>query len=364
MTTEASTPAAPVTEPESEMKTSETAAPVTKKAAPKKKKAAPKKAAPKKAAPKKAAPKKATTKGPQLPKGINPGVQMIPLTLIDVREGANPRLEFDKKNIEQLAAAMKVQGLLEPIAVAPREEDGLLELIYGERRFRAAKLLKWKDIRADVIVGKSREDHFVMRMQENMQRTDLNAYELARGMQGYITAKNCKAKDAAAVFGVTPGYLSQRLKILKMPSELQLALSKNEINFTQARELARMSPGEQVNALNKIAKGETVRTQDITYAVEESAAKKRANNEDTDGKPRGRPARTKENAPDIARQNLDRAIEALNAFAIEAKPKTQMRDGLVTLYERFTNCRSDTKKEQLRGAVKTLEWALGIRDDF
>lgn len=329
-----------------------------------------KEAAPTKVA-KKKAPKKDATKAstkatgmPTLPKGMSPGIQMVKLSQIVVREGANPRLEFDAKELQQFSEAMRIQGQLEPIAVAPRLEDDKLELIFGERRFRAAQSLKWKEIRADVVVGKSREEHFVMRMHENTHRKDLNAYEVARGIQGYMTAKDCNAKDAAEIFGFTPAFLSQRLKILKMPPELQLALSKNEINFTQARELSRLDPAEQVETLNKWAKGETPRAADVTRTVEKKRATRRATQNEEEGKKRGRPARTKENAPDINRQNLDNALEALNNFAIEAKPKTQLRDGLVTLYERFTSCRSDTKKEQLRGAVKVLEWALGIRDDF
>jgi ParB family chromosome partitioning protein len=329
------------------------------------KKAAPKKAASKpaakKAAPKKTTPKKAAPKAPALPKGMKSGIQRVPLSRIVVREGANPRLEFDSKALQEMVESLRIQGQLHPIAVAPRADDDKLEVIYGERRFRAAKQLKWKDMWADVVVGKSREEHFVMRVQENIHRADLNAYEVARAIQGYITAKGCTAKDAAEAFGVKQAFLSQRLKILKMPAELQLALSRDEINFTQARELARLDPKEQVKTLNQMAKGGGGRAADITRTVEKKRAAKHTAK---DGKKRGRPARTKENAPNIGRQNLDNAIEALNNFAIELKPKTETRDGLVTLYERFTNCRSDTKKEQLRGAIAFAEWQLGIRDDF
>lgn len=318
----------------------------------------------KKAAPKKQSPAKKVSAA-ALPRGIQPGVQMVPLSMIVVREGANPRLEFDSKALQEMVASLSVQGQLQPIAVAPREEDDKLEIIYGERRYRAAQMLKWKEIRADVVVDKSRQEQFVMRVAENIHRADLNAYEVARAFQGYISATGCTAKDAAETFGIKPAFLSQRLKILKMPAELQLALSKGEINFTQARELARMDPKEQVKTLNRMAKGESTRAVDITHAVEKKRAKKRAAKDDDDsGKRRGRPARTKENAPDIVRQNLDNAIEALNNFAIEQRPKTTMRDSLITLYERFTNSRSDTKKEQLRGAIKFAEWSLGIRDEY
>jgi ParB/RepB/Spo0J family partition protein len=324
------------------------------------------KPATKTAAPKKAAAKKKPAKKkPAKKKTASDEPRMVLLTDITVREGANPRREIDKKSLDELTASIKVFGVLQPIGLAPREEDDKLELLWGERRLRAAQALKMKEIPAVIKSGRTREDHYVMRMMENLQRENLNAVDEAVAFQNYLTATKKTAKDLAESLGVKPAYISQRLKILKMPSELQLALSKDEINFTQARELSRMDPKDQVKTLNRMAKGEVTKAEDITRAVEKKRAKKRAAASDkADGKKRGRPARTKENAPDIVRQNLDNAIEALNNFAIESKPKTQMRDGLITLYERFTNCRSDTKKEQLRGAVKTLEWALGIRDDL
>jgi hypothetical protein len=128
-----------------------------------------------------------------------------------------------------------------------------------------------------------------------------------------------------------------------------------------------MDAPSQLQTLGLVQTGKVTKAGEISRVVEKArlaARKKKKDDEDENAKRRGRPARTKDNAPDIARQSLDNAIEALNNFAIENRPRTQLRDGLITLYERYTNCRSDTKKEQLRGAVKTLEWALGIRDEF
>lgn len=324
--------------------------------------AAAKKAAPKKAASKKAAPKK--TKKSDEPR-------MVALKDIEVRQGANPRREIDKKGLEELIASIRVMGIMVPIGLAPRAEDNKLELIWGERRFRAAQALRMKDIPAVIKSGHTREDHYVMRMTENLQREGLNCVDEAVAFQNYLTATKNTSKDLAEALGVKPAYISQRLKILKMPAELQLALSKDEVNFTQARELGRLDPKDQLKTLQKIHSGTVTKTEDITRKVEKvrvakakdkATAKTKAKAQD--GKKRGRPARTKEHAPNIGRQSLENAIEALNIFAIESKPKTVLRDGLMTLYERFTNSRSDTKKEQLRGAINVMEWALGIRDEF
>lgn len=308
--------------------------------------------------PKKAPAKKSTKKS------SNDETRLVALSDIVVREGANPRRQIDKEKLAELAASIKVLGILQPIGLAPRTEDDKLELLWGERRLRVAQMLKMKEIPAVIKTKRTREDHYVMRMVENMQREGLNSVDEAVAFQNYLSATKKTAKDLAEWIGCKPAYISQRLKILKMPAELQLALSKDEINFTQARELSRMDPKEQITTLGQMQQGEITKAQEITRVVEKKRAKARTATADSDSKKRGRPARTKENAPNIARQNLESAIEALNGYAIESKPKTQLRDGLITLYERFANCRSDTKKEQLRGAVSALEWALGIRDDF
>jgi ParB family chromosome partitioning protein len=318
-----------------------------------------KKAPAKKAAAKKAPAKKKTAKKTK----PSDEPRMVALKDIVIREGANPRREIDKKGLDELTASIRVFGVLQPIGLAPRAEDDKLELLWGERRLRAAKALRMKEIPAVIKTGRTREDHYVMRMMENLQRENLNVVDEAVAFQNYLTATKKTAKDLADSLGVKPAYISQRLKILKMPSEIQLALSKSEVNFTQARELARLDPKDQIKTLNRIHKGDVTKAEDITRTVEKKRAKKKAASKKGD-KRRGRPPRTKENAPDINRQNLENAIESLNGFAIESKPKTTLRDGLITLYERFTNCRSDTKKEQLRGAIKTMEWALGIRDEF
>ncbi len=299
---------------------------------------------------------------------IEDGVRKVLLSQIVVREGQNPRREFDPKAQDELVNSIRLLGLMHPVGLAPREEDDQYDLIWGERRFRAMKTLRAKEVLAVVRTGQTREEHYVMRVAENYHRSDLNSVDEAVAFQNYLTATGKTAKDSAEAFGVSPAYMSQRLKILKMAPELQLALNKNDINFTQARELARLDPTEQVRTLNQVAKASGSRAVDITRSIEQQRGEKRKEKAKAkakaDGKKRGRPARTKENAPDIVRQTLENAIESLNNFAIEAKPKTQVRDGLVTLYERFVNSRSDSKKEQLRGAVRAMEWALGIREEF
>lgn len=322
-------------------------------------KKATKKSAPKKPAPKKPAPKKSTSEYVS---------RLMAVTDIVVREGVNPRQTFDKTALSALTASIKAKGILAPLVVAPSEDDvAKFDLVCGERRLRAAKALRMKDVPVVIRSGMSREGQYVVRGLENLQRADLNCIEEAQVFQNFMGATSKNAKETAETFCKTQAYVSQRLKLLTMPKEIQLSLARGELNFTQARELGRMDTPDQTRTFNKVKAGDIQKTEQITRTVENKRAATRtaeAEAKASEGKRRGRPPRTKEHAPDIVRQNLENAVEALNAFAIEAKPKTQTRDTLVTLYERFTNCRSDTKKERLRGEITALEWVLGIRDEI
>jgi hypothetical protein len=156
--------------------------------------------------------------------------------------------------------------------------------------------------------------------------------------------------------------VSQHLAILKMEPELQKEISRGTLSFTQARELTRLDPKSQRKHLKAIRGGKKVRSTDIKQDADKVAAKKRSKTKE--GKTRGRPALTKENAPNIFRQDLDTSIEALNNFAVEAKPKTDVREGLVLAYTKFSRSKSDATKAELKGVIKGLEWSLGIRDGF
>lgn len=329
------------------------------------KKPAAKKPAAKKPAAKKAAPKKAAPKKP----AVGYVSYLVPVADIVVREGVNPRQTFDKEALAELTASVKVQGILEPLLVVPSEDTpGKFELVCGERRLRAAKTLRMKEVPAVVRGDMSREEQYIARVQENIQRADLNCIEEAHVFQNYMEATGKNAKETSDTFCKKQAYISQRLKLLTLPKEIQLSLARDEINFTQARELGRLDSTDQSRTFSKVRSGDIDKAEQITRTVENKRAEKRAaaaeEDAKADGKRRGRPPRTKDHAPDIVRQPLINAVERLNAYAIEARPKTQTRDALVALYGRFTSCRSDTKKEQLRGKIHAMEWVLGIHDEF
>jgi ParB family chromosome partitioning protein len=289
-------------------------------------------------------------------------LENVVLSKIDIVPGKNPRKTITDTSLDELGASIKKHSLLQPIGLEPSSKAGRFNLLWGERRLRALRKLKVKDTKAVVRRNFAPVAQDASRFIENMQREDVNVLEEAQGLKAFMDSHKLTAKQVSETLGVKQSFLSQRFKLLEMPKAIQEALSKGEINFTQARELGRMNNKDAVTTLGTMAEkdGKQNRAQDIKNRVETKRAQKNLKG----GKQRGRPPRTKADAPNIMRQTLEEATVNLNAFKLVTRPKKELKEGLARVYERFSNTRSEEKKEQYRGAVMVMEWALGIRDEI
>ncbi|MGI0090531.1 MAG: ParB/RepB/Spo0J family partition protein, partial [Nitrososphaerales archaeon] len=102
-------------------------------------------------------------------------IEEIPLSLV-VDNPFNSRKQYDQQGVEQLSESLRQSGLLNPIGV--RKNAGKYEIIFGHRQIRAARLLHWKDIRADVS-DVSDEQMLQISLVENLQRENLSDFEKA-----------------------------------------------------------------------------------------------------------------------------------------------------------------------------------------
>ncbi len=124
-----------------------------------------------------------------------------------------PRGQFDLESLEELAASISHYGLIQPITV--REVDGHFELIAGERRFRASKLLGLKEIPAIVM----RSDHrssAMMALIENVQRRDLNFLEVAEGYQRLLEIHGFTQQELAERVGKSQSTISNKMRLLSL----------------------------------------------------------------------------------------------------------------------------------------------------
>src|SRR5262249_38197666 len=145
----------------------------------------------------------------------------------------------DPGALKDLARSMKEEGLIQPITV--RKVGSAYELVVGERRLRAAQMLKWSTIDARVI-DISDEDAAVKGLIENLQRTDLTPIEEARGYKQLVEAPYGLTQDAIAQrVGRSQTCIARSLALLELPPEIQEIMPRGIITETHTRSLRKIS---------------------------------------------------------------------------------------------------------------------------
>jgi ParB family chromosome partitioning protein len=169
-----------------------------------------------------------------------------------------PRSRMDEASLNELAASIKVQGVMQPI-LARVLPDGSHEIIAGERRWRAAQLAGLSQV--PVLVRKVADNAaLAMALIENIQREDLNPLEEAVGIQRLIDEFKMTHQTAADAVGRSRSAASNLLRLLKLPQPVQAMLMEGNLDMGHARALLALDGARQITAANKImASGLSVR---------------------------------------------------------------------------------------------------------
>src|SRR2546422_2609669 len=145
-----------------------------------------------------------------------------------------PRTTFDQAKLEELAQSIRTSGIIQPLLVRPR--GGLFELVAGERRWRAAQLAGLPRIPA--IIREIPDDKLLeLALIENIQRQELNPIEEANAYKRLIESLNLTQEEVAQRVGRDRTFVTNYLRILKLPSEIQLLLENEKLSFGHARAL-------------------------------------------------------------------------------------------------------------------------------
>lgn len=161
-----------------------------------------------------------------------------------------PRSHMDEVSLNELAASIKVQGVMQPI-LARELANGGYEIIAGERRWRAAQIAELKEV--PVIVRKVPDNAaLAMALIENIQREDLNPLEEAIGIQRLIDEFQMTHQAAADAVGRSRSAASNLLRLLKLPQDVQEMLLGNLLDMGHARALLPLEPAQQILLANKI----------------------------------------------------------------------------------------------------------------
>ncbi len=161
-----------------------------------------------------------------------------------------PRTHFNDNALNDLAESIKQHGIVSPLIVTRKGDD--FELIAGERRLRASKILCLKEV--PVIVREEQDQKKLeIALIENLQREDLNPLEIARSYQRLIDEFNITQEEAAKKVGKARSSVANALRLLSLPQEVQEALASGKISEAHAKYLLGLEgEAKQINMLKKI----------------------------------------------------------------------------------------------------------------
>ena len=173
-----------------------------------------------------------------------------------------PRREFDEEALQELANSIREVGIITPITLR-QMADGTYQIIAGERRWRASKMAGLTAIPAYI---RTVEDENVMEMAlvENIQREDLNAIEIALAYQHLADTSGMTQEKISERVGKSRTAVTNYMRLLKLPAQIQMALKNREMDMGHARALLALdSPSAQIKMFKDVQKnGYSVRDEE------------------------------------------------------------------------------------------------------
>ena len=223
------------------------------------------------------------------------GVRAVPIESLKPNPD-QPRKQFSAENLEELTASIRDKGVLQPILVrAHPGEDGMWQIIAGERRWRAAQAARLRNV---PIIERPMDDVEVMEVAiiENVQRADLNPVEEAMAY-GSLISRFGRTQDAlAGVVGKSRSHVANTLRLLQLPDSVLNHVMENRLSAGHARALI-TAPNPEALAEQVLSKGLNVRQ---TEALARRAA-------DGPKASKTKPALSGEGAADVAALEQDLA---------------------------------------------------------
>ncbi|MBR5012078.1 MAG: ParB/RepB/Spo0J family partition protein [Clostridia bacterium] len=256
-------------------------------------------------------------------------IHRIPICRI-LPNPSQPRKYFDSNETLRLADSIRLHGILQPLCVRkPISEgniedfNGIYELISGERRLRAAKLLGHSDVPCIVIEADSLKSA-ELAIIENLQREDLNIFEEAAALSALITLYGLTQEEVAAKISASQSYVANKLRLLRFDEIEQKIIIEKKLTERHARALLRISD----TRMRRAALGSIVERGYNVSETEEFVA--RLISETTGEKQERKPKSVLVKDIRIFYNTIDRAVNIMKGAGIAAK--TEKRD-LGDVYE-------------------------------
>jgi len=164
------------------------------------------------------------------------GLREIPVEWINVGPW-QPRRRFSKQALEELAASIRKNGIVQPILLRPHPEyKSRFQLVAGERRWRAAQLAKTHEVPA-IIRDLTNAECYEIALVENIQRSDLSVIEEALGYQKLLVTNRYTQEQLSEIIGKSRSHIANILRLLLLPESVQTLILERKITMGQARPL-------------------------------------------------------------------------------------------------------------------------------
>jgi ParB family chromosome partitioning protein len=166
--------------------------------------------------------------------GVVGSVSMLSIDSIEANP-FNPRTNFEKSALEELSQSISIHGIIQPLTVRKLGRDKY-QLISGERRFRASQLAGLKEVPAYIRVAND-QTMLEMALVENIQREDLNSIEVALSYSRLIEECSLTQDQLSQKIAKSRSSITNHLRLLKLPADIQAAVRDNVISMGHARAL-------------------------------------------------------------------------------------------------------------------------------
>ncbi len=193
-------------------------------------------------------------------------VAMVPVVSIEANP-FQPRTHFEKEALVELTNSIKEHGVIQPITIRKTGNDGF-QIISGERRFKASQIAGLKEVPAYVRIAND-QAMLEMAIVENIQREDLNAIEIALSFKRLIDECDLTQEQLSEKVGKNRSTCTNYLRLLKLPSQIQVAIRGQEISMGHARALLAIE-GEE----DQLEAFRTIKDENLSVRATEDLSKK------------------------------------------------------------------------------------------
>jgi ParB family chromosome partitioning protein len=191
---------------------------------------------------------------------------VLEIPLKDIRPNPfQPRKSFDENALYELSESIKKDGLLQPVVVS-EDIDGYV-LIAGERRFRASKLAKLKNIRA-IVLNSDEQKMRQFALIENIQREELNSIELAQAYSELLKLHDVTHEELSSIIHKSRSHITNTLRLLQLSGRTQKALVEKKITAGHAKVLIGLDEKKQQVLVDSIV-GQKLSVRDVEKMIKE-----------------------------------------------------------------------------------------------